>query len=89
MKLTTSALAAAGMVGMAANALPQTSEFCEVVVTSTMFETATSTVSVPASYDRAVPTYTSTVEITSSVVVTVRHDEGKTPFCAILLTLIR
>ncbi|EMC92662.1 hypothetical protein BAUCODRAFT_257425 [Baudoinia panamericana UAMH 10762] len=66
MKFAISALAA--MLTLVA---AQTSEFCEVVITRTVYSTATTTLSVAPIYQNDVPTSTSTVEVTSSVLVTV------------------
>jgi hypothetical protein len=51
-------------------AFPST-EVCQVYITSTLYETATQTISSPASGGNNVATYTSTVEVTSSVTVSV------------------
>lgn len=65
MKFTTAALAA----GLAGLAQAQTETVCQVIITSTEYQTATTTLSsLPSDY---VPTSTKTVEVTSSVIVTV------------------
>ncbi|KAK0288638.1 hypothetical protein LTR91_007920 [Friedmanniomyces endolithicus] len=68
MKVTNFALTSAGML---ATALAQTSEICELIITKTHYLTATSTLSVAPTHMSGVPTHTSTVEVTSSVFVTV------------------
>ncbi|KAK0899903.1 hypothetical protein LTR91_021327 [Friedmanniomyces endolithicus] len=68
MKLTNFALTSAGML---ATALAQTSEICQLIITKTHYLTATSTLSVAPTHMSGVPTHTSTVEVTSSVFVTV------------------